>query len=380
MSLFSFRQSCECSGHVPHMASNIICLLLFGKRFGYQDDFIKTYVYNFTEINKPREWTLGLFCMIVSTVVSPLTTAIQQRPLPLMEKLKNMTSSLIKEQMKTRVTGQPRNYVDCFLDEMDKRADESKHFSSEELLMSCLNLHSAGTDTTSNTLLHCLPLPHDHPHIQWRHIQGKVLTSRGKVLTSRGKVLTSGVRSSHPGGSLLNVSSSERCQQEIDRVLQGKDSVTYDDRHNMPYVQAVVHESQRMADTVPLSVVHCTTRDTQLTGYSIPKGTIIIPNLSSALSEEGQWKFPHQFNPENFLSREGEFVKPDAFLPFSAGPRVCMGEGLARMELFLILVTLLRKFRFIWPEDAGEPDYELVFGATVTPKPYNMKVEMRDTQ
>lgn len=46
---------------------------------------------------------------------------------------------------------------------------------------------------------------------------------------------------------------------------------------------------------------------------------MIIENLTSVLSEEGQWKFPHEFNPENFLDDKGEFVKPEAFMPFSAG-------------------------------------------------------------
>ncbi|XP_013883928.1 cytochrome P450 2D9-like [Austrofundulus limnaeus] len=82
---------------------------------------------------------------------------------------------------------------------------------------------------------------------------------------------------------------------------------------------------------------------------------MVIQNMESVLREEGQWKFPQEFNPENFLNEQGEFVKPEAFMPFSAGPRMCLGEGLARMELFLMTVTLLRKFKFIWPEDAGEP-------------------------
>ncbi|XP_072290778.1 cytochrome P450 2F3-like [Eucyclogobius newberryi] len=319
-----------------NMASNVICLILFGKRFEYDDEFMKKYVHCITEVNKivNGPWTFlydSFHC-------------IRRLPLPfnkgfkMWQTLKSMTVSVINEQMKTRVPEQPQNFVHCYLDEMDKRANDGTSFSSDELLVSCLNLHVAGTDTTSNTLLTGFLYLLTKPHIQ------------------------------------------ERCQKEIDQALEGKGVVSFEDRHNMPYVQAVLHESQRVADTVPLSVFHATTRDTELMGFSIPKGTLIIPNLSSALSEEGQWKFPHEFNPENFLNHKGEFVKPDAFLPFSAGPRVCLGEGLARMELFLILVTLLRKFRFIWPEDAGEPDYELVFGITVTPKPYNMKVELRAPQ
>ncbi|XP_013883676.1 cytochrome P450 2D9 [Austrofundulus limnaeus] len=115
-------------------------------------------------------------------------------------------------------------------------------------------------------------------------------------------------------------------------------------------------------------------------GYDIPKGTMVIQNLESVLREEGQWKFPQEFNPENFLNEQGEFVKPEAFMPFSAGPRMCLGEGLARMELFLMMVTLLRKFKFVWPEDAGEPDFTMVFGATLTPKPYKMMVQLRSEQ
>uniref|UniRef100_A0AAX7V5X4 Cytochrome P450, family 2, subfamily X, polypeptide 9 n=1 Tax=Astatotilapia calliptera TaxID=8154 RepID=A0AAX7V5X4_ASTCA len=219
-----------------------------------------------------------------------------------------------------------------------ERGNDGSSFSETQLLRFTLDLYFAGTDTTSNTLLTGFLYLVNYPHIQ------------------------------------------EQCQEEIDRVLEGKDQASFEDRHKMPYMQAVIHEIQRVANTVPLSVFHCTTKDTELMGYSIPKGTMIIENLTSVLSEEGQWKFPHEFNPENFLDDKGEFVKPEAFMPFSAGPRVCLGEGLARMELFLIMVTLLRKFKFIWPEDAGEPDFTPVYGVTLTPKPYRMKVQLRTPQ
>lgn len=54
------------------------------------------------------------------------------------------------------------------------------------------------------------------------------------------------------------------------------------------------------------------------------QGTMIIQNLNSVLREEGQWKFPCEFNPENFLNEKGEFVKPEAFIPFSAGKLACL--------------------------------------------------------
>nr|QQL94706.1 cytochrome P450 2f2d [Lateolabrax maculatus] len=282
-------------------ASNIICQVVFGTRFDYEDEFIKVIVQCFTENAKISN---GPWAMLYDSL--PM---IRYLPLPFNKAFENV-----------------------------KRGDDGSSFSEEHLIMNALDLHFAGTDTTSNTLLTGFLYLMTYPHIQ------------------------------------------ERCQQEIDEVLEGKDRATFDDRNNMPYVQAVIHEVQRIANTVPLSVFHCTTKDTELMGYVIPRGTLIIPNLTSVLNEEGQWKFPNEFNPENFLNDQGEFVKPEAFMPFSTGPRMCLGESLARMELFLIVVTLLRKFNFIWPEDAGEPDYTPVYGVTLTPKPYLMKVQLRATQ
>uniref|UniRef100_A0A3Q2CYN8 Cytochrome P450 2J6-like n=1 Tax=Cyprinodon variegatus TaxID=28743 RepID=A0A3Q2CYN8_CYPVA len=313
-------------------AFNIICQVLFGVRYGYDDETIKLIVRCFAEMTKIAN---GPWAMLYDSI--PL---IRHLPLPFNKAFENMeiflsvSRRLINEHKKTRVPGEPRDFVDCYLDELENRHYGST-FSEEQLTRITFDLFVAGTDTTSNTLLTGFLYLMNFPHIQ------------------------------------------EKCHREIDLVLAGKDRVTFEDRLSMPYMQAVIHEIQRIANTVPLSAFHCTTKDTELMGYSIPKGTMIVQNLNSVLREELKWKFPNEFNPENFLNEQGEFVKPDTFMPFSAGPRMCLGEGLARMELFLITVTLLRKFTFIWPENAGEPDYTPVFGLTLTPKPFTMKVKLR---
>ncbi|KAI3355073.1 hypothetical protein L3Q82_017951 [Scortum barcoo] len=234
------------------------------------------------------------------------------------------------EHKETRVPGQPQDFLDCCLDELDERGDSGLSFCEDRLVMLVLDLHVAGTDTTSNTLLTGFLYLMTYPHIQ------------------------------------------KRCQQEIDRVLDKKD-------------HAVIHEVQRIANTVPLSVYHSTTNDTKLSGYFLPRATLIIQNLNSVLNEEGQWKFPHEFNPENFLNDRGEFVKPEAFMPFCAGMRVqtpfiFFNRGSGSHGALTHHGDSAEEVRVIWPEDAGQADYTPVYVVTLSPKPYRMKVQLRATQ
>ncbi|NXH95018.1 CP2K1 protein, partial [Pachycephala philippinensis] len=113
------------------------------------------------------------------------------------------------------------------------------------------------------------------------------------------------------------------------------------------YTEAVIHEIQRFANLVPMGVSRSTPSDVNFRGYVIPKGTEIIPLLTSALNDELHWKTPDQFNPSHFLDANGNFIRREAFIPFSIGKRgrrACLGEGLAKMELFLFFSGLLRRF------------------------------------
>uniref|UniRef100_A0A3Q0RH51 Cytochrome P450, family 2, subfamily N, polypeptide 13 n=1 Tax=Amphilophus citrinellus TaxID=61819 RepID=A0A3Q0RH51_AMPCI len=114
------------------------------------------------------------------------------------------------------------------------------------------------------------------------------------------------------------------------------------DRPNLPY-------TDRVGNIVPLNGLRIAAKDTTLGGYYIPKGTSVLPILTSVLFDKTEWETPDTFNPGHFLDANGKFVKREAFLPFSAGKRVCLGESLAKMEMFLFFVGLLQKFTFSVP-------------------------------
>ncbi|XP_033883862.1 cytochrome P450 2J2-like [Acipenser ruthenus] len=144
-----------------------------------------------------------------------------------------------------------------------------------------------------------------------------------------------------------------------------------EDKPNMPYTDAVIHEVQRMGNIVPLNVPRVNTEDTTLGGYFLPKGTQVFANLTLVLFDKNEWQTPDTFNPGHFLDAEGQFVRREAFMPFSAGKRVCLGEHLARMELFFFFTSFLQKVTFSSPEGV-EPSLQFKPGSTLSPLLYKI--------
>uniref|UniRef100_A0A3P9BK29 Cytochrome P450 2K1 n=1 Tax=Maylandia zebra TaxID=106582 RepID=A0A3P9BK29_9CICH len=227
--------------------------------------------------------------------------------------------NLIKHLKETLEPGLCRGLVDCFL--IRKQKEEVRLCQCE-----LSNLFAAGTDTTAATLRWGLLLMAKYPHIQ------------------------------------------EQVHEELSRVV-GSRQVCVDDRKNLPYTDAVIHETQRLANIVPMSVPHQTSQDVTFKGYFIKKGTIVFPLLTSVLYDESEWESPHTFNPSHFLDKKGQFVRRDAFMPFSAGRRMCLGEGLAKMELFLFFTSLIQRFRFTPPPGITEDELDLTPAVGFTTPP-----------
>jgi 26-hydroxylase len=111
-----------------------------------------------------------------------------------------------------------------------------------------------------------------------------------------------------------------------------------------------------------------------LNGYTIPKGTQVIPLIHAVHMSPSLWKDPEVFNPERFLSADGtKVVKPDYFIPFGVGRRVCLGDVLAKAELFLFFSTILHTFKLTLPQGATMPDLRGQAGVTVSPQSFQVK-------
>ncbi|NXI43506.1 CP2DH protein, partial [Galbula dea] len=312
---------------VNNAVCNVICTTVYGGRFDYGDETFKKLIHLFE--NSLKEET-GFLPQLLN--VMPVLLHIPGLPQKVFREQKafmDFIDVLIDKHTKTWNPACIRDFTDAFLKEMEKGKEaEEKGFNYNNLRLVTADLFFAGSETTSTTLRWAILYMVLHPEIQ------------------------------------------SKVQAEIDKVIGRERSPTMMDQMNMPYTNAVIHEVQRCGDVIPVGVPHTTYRDTELQGFFIPKGTTVITNLSSVLKDETFWEKPDEFYPEHFLDENRQFVKREAFLPFSAGRRVCLGEQLARMELFLFFTTLMQKFTFVLPEDQPRPRLDGNFAVVKQPHPY----------
>ncbi|XP_068599257.1 cytochrome P450 2J2-like [Brachionichthys hirsutus] len=318
----------------PHLVlikvvSNIISTLVFGHRFQYSDEKFGALINSFDKISQidASIWSqfYNSFPLLMRHLPGPHQTAKS-----LWKDIKAFVTAEIEEHKKTLDPADPRDYIDCYLKEIQKSEGQANNtFDEENLIVCVMDLFVAGSDTTATTLRWAFLYMAKYPEIQ------------------------------------------EKVQAELDGVIGRSKHPTMDDCASLPYTNAVIHEIQRMGNIVPLSIPHFTNRDIQLGGYTIPKGVAIIPNLTSVLLDKNEWETPFTFNPGHFLTKEGTFEKRAAFIPFSAGKRLCLGETLARMEIFLFFTSFMQHFTISMPAGV-KPVMDSRFGVTLAPPPYDI--------
>ncbi|EDL41816.1 mCG129327, isoform CRA_b, partial [Mus musculus] len=306
---------------------NVICSIVFQNRFDYKDQEFLTFIDILNEnveiLSSPWIQVCNNFPAIIDYLPGR-----HRKLLKNFDFAKHYFLAKVIQHKESLDINNPRDFIDCFLIKMEQEKHNPKtEFTCENLIFTASDLFAAGTETTSTTLRYSLLLLLKYPEV------------------------------------------TAKVQAEIDCVIGRHRSPCMQDRHSMPYTDAVLHEIQRYIDLLPTSLPHAVTRDVKFREYLIPKGTTVIASLTSVLYDDKEFLNPERFDPSHFLDESGKFKKSDYFFPFSTGKRICVGEGLARTELFLFLTTILQNFNLKSPVDLKDLDTTPVANGFVSVPP-----------
>ncbi|CAH1789695.1 unnamed protein product [Owenia fusiformis] len=153
----------------------------------------------------------------------------------------------------------------------------------------------------------------------------------------------------------------KRIQAQIDDVIGSQRNPTTADRHNLPLLEASIHELLRFISHVPFAFPHQTNKEISLGGFVLPKETQVWPFTSGNHHNPKYFKDPSSFNPDRFLENDGSLSSASSrrmLTPFGAGTRNCIGEVFARTRLFLFTASLLQRFTLLQPTEGKLNDID----------------------
>ncbi|KAK2176565.1 hypothetical protein NP493_655g00003 [Ridgeia piscesae] len=309
--------------------SNIICSIIFGHRYSYDNKefqhMLDAMMYRF-EHSGPK--------LILGTILpAPLALLIPKvrKMLEVDREIRDFVRKRIDEHRDTFDGDNVRDFIDLYL-KTEQSGEESGAFTDANMFEVIDDLFLAGTDTTSTTLLWGLLYLILYPEIQ------------------------------------------AKCRLEILQAI-GQDRLpSMKDRDELPYMEAVILEIQRLGSIAPSAVPHVTSESITFRGYDLPKNTLVRANLYQSHMDPEIWEDPVAFNPDRWLDENNMLKTNPAFMPFSVGRRMCLGDSLAKMEMFLFIATLLQRFDFRMLDAGSPPSTEGIQGLTRSPRKYELIV------
>ncbi|VDM19642.1 unnamed protein product [Wuchereria bancrofti] len=319
---------------------NIINNILFGYRFPQGSaEFSFLHSLLDSQSRLVMHPLMGLYITLPLTTRIPFINYKWKQFKDLRNKLWEFISREVQVHMKAfNCEGSPEviDFTYAYLSEINRRkrsGEPSEYFSEWQLTMLLLDLFFAGMETTVTTLKWGFLLSIIHPDVQ------------------------------------------TKVQNELDEIGS---RITLADKPKCSYTMATIHEIQRFANILPINLLRTVAEDVVMGKYYYPAGTLCIPQISIAMNDPTNFEKPREFRPERFLEDDGFTLKKyDAFFPFSIGKRQCLGESLAKAELFLIYANLIRHFRFQTVPNRPNPSTKRLFGLTTSPPPYKCLVERR---
>ena len=147
-----------------------------------------------------------------------------------------------------------------------------------------------------------------------------------------------------------------KLRKEIDAVVGGK-TPSFEDLRNLRYTLQVIQEGMRLYPPA-FAVGREPLEDDVILGVKIPKGSVVFISISGVHRDPKYWERPDEFYPEHFDPKHEKKRPRMAYMPFGAGPRMCIGNHFALMEMQLLLGMLVSRF-----------DFELMTNVPVVPQP-----------
>ncbi|XP_022075235.2 cytochrome P450 1A1 [Acanthochromis polyacanthus] len=317
--------------------ANVICGMCFGRRYDHHDQELLSLVNlsdEFTQVaatGNPADFI---------PLLRFLPNKAMKTFLDVNERFNAFVQKIVNEHYATYDKDNIRDITDSLIDHCeDRKLDENANVQmSDEKIVGIVNdLFGAGFDTVSTALSWSVMYLVANPEMQ------------------------------------------ERLYQEI------KDNVGLDrtpllsDKTKLPLLEAFILELFRHSSFLPFTIPHCTSKDTSLNGYFIPKDTCVFINQWQINHDPDLWKDPSSFNPERFLSADGTEVNKmegEKVQIFGLGRRRCIGEVIARHEVFLFLAIIIQNLHF--HTLPGEPlDMTPEYGLTMKHKRCHLRATMR---
>ncbi|CAH1779476.1 unnamed protein product [Owenia fusiformis] len=304
---------------ICNMVSNIICSLIFGHRFDYDDKTFQRILFCSDQImnSSMRYIILGYLLPIwIKNIIPGDLFRIEYAKSLMSEIKRDIILKKYKEHVAHYSDDESRDYMDAFIKEMKTHKSKGKEhwFTEEQLLDNVVDLFFAGTDTSTTIIRWLFLYMANYQEIQ------------------------------------------EQVRAEIQDVLGDGRLPTMTDKQNMPFTEATILEVMRKQPVAELLYTRHTSDDaTEFKGFLLPPRTLVIPNIYAIMNDPDHWTEPEKFNPLRFIGEDGQMIKDDHVLSFSIGKRQCLGEPLARMELFLFFVGIMQKFRIEIPPGREAP-------------------------
>ncbi|KAM3835772.1 cytochrome P450 2J5-like [Vipera latastei] len=329
---------------LPIMRSvcSVICAVAFGRCFSTDDkDFLELV----EAISISLKFGSSIFYLLYENFPNIMKhlPGPHQTALSALETIVSVARKEITQHKENQNLHELQDFIDFYLFQMEKRKDDLRStYNEDNLAQSIADLFIAGTDTT-------------YASLKW----AMLLMANNLDIQGKTNCRTSGNKQ-------------DKVYKEMDEVFGSSLSICYEDRKKLPYTNAVIHDIIRKKYPFLFGLPRQCVQDIYLNGFLIPKGAVIFPDLRSVLLDPEHWEVPEKFNPNHFLDKKGHFVEKEAFLPFGAGARACLGELLAKIEFFNIFTRLLRQFRLELPEGVAKLSEESVLGVSVHPSPYKI--------